>query len=425
MKNPFFYFVMIMLLLPAIVSAEWEVKTLGDMNTSIEGICFGRNIQGPSIKIYAGSSWGGDGTGYEWSYVDGSWIVEQIYSGLGVCYSPVVASLKDSDESRLYIGGYSYKRLNEIYHDGQSWGKTVVSGSEIEKIGCVRVAEGRNDGVKRLYISHVDAGANGGLYEISWDKGSGEWQRLKVYDRDVGEFAIANGRNDGVYRIYAGARNGGDGGIVEFTWNGSDYVKNVLAFDTILQNRIQTTHVGDGRGDGINRVYVNEWGGRLIELTYENPNWIPLQVAGNASIFYLTTGKLHPDNKSRLYAAIRSYGVYEYTWKESTYEESVDAISGATGKIIIGDGRNDGINRLYVGWGPTIAEVSYRNPSLCVGDIDLDGFVDESDLVVLLQNFGLVNCNPGITCDGDFDADNDIDGNDLAGIVEKFDTECR
>jgi hypothetical protein len=212
---------------------------------------------------------------------------------------------------------------------------------------------------------------------------------------------------------------------VEFTWNGSEYIKDVLMFGSILQDRIQTTYVGDGRGDLKNRVYVNEWGGRLFELTYENSSWIPLQVAGYSTRFYLTSGKLHPDNKSRLYASIKGEGVYEYSWNGTAYEESVDAMTGATGKIVIGNGRNDGTNRLYAGWNPTIAEVSYRNLSLCEGDFDLDGNVDESDLVVFAPDFGLTNCNQGVTCEGDFYSDNDVDGSDFAVFAADFNrTDC-
>jgi len=355
-----------MLFLPAALYAQWEVKTFGEASTFTEGICLGQGIRGEPIRLYAGSGWGGDGKGYEWTYANGSWTSEEIYSGHGVCYSPVVASVRGTGESQLYIGGYSDQRLYEIFYQGSNWGTAVVGGSEIDKIGCVRVGEGRNDGVKRLYMSNVDAGTEGGLYEFSWDEVNGEWQRLKIHNRDVGEFAIADGRNDGILRIYAGSRVGGDGGLVEFTWNGSEYVKVVLMFEGILQGRIQTTYVGDGRGDGKNRVYVNEWGGRLFELTYEDPSWIQLQVAGYATRFYLTSGIVRPDNESRVYASLKGSGVYEYTWNGTSYEESVDAVTAATGKIVIGDGRNDGKNRLYVGRGSrsplggSIAEVSHK-----------------------------------------------------------------
>jgi hypothetical protein len=416
-----------MLFLPAALYAQWEVKTFGEASNFTEGICLGRGIRGEPARLYAGSGWGGDGKGYEWTYANGSWTSQEIYSGLGICYSPVVASVRGTGQSLLYIGGYSDQRLYEVLYQGSDWETAVVGGSAIDKIGCVRVAEGRNDGVKRLYFSNVDAGAEGGLYELSWDEVNGEWQRLKIHSRDVGEFAIADGRNDGILRIYAGSREGGDGGLVEFTWNGSEYIKVVLMFEGILQGRIQATYVGDGRGDGKNRVYVNEWNGRLFELSYEDPSWVLIQVAGSATRFYLTSGILRADNKSRLYASLQSNGVYEYTWSGTTYEESVDAISAATGKIVIGDGRNDGKNRLYVGRGTrsplggAIAEVSYFNePELCEGNFDDDGYVDGSDLAVFAADFGRTDCAIGDTCEGDFDNDNDIDGSDLAVLATDF-----
>jgi hypothetical protein len=378
--------------------AQLEIRPIGPSSINSQGIWVGEGVRGPEVRVYAASGWGGNGRGYEWKYAAGTWESEEIYSGVGVAYSPMVAIAGEGGEKRLYVGSYSNKRLFEVSAEPGGWSTLSVPGSQIDNVVCVRAAAGRNDGVQRIYISHAGTSAEAGLYEFSWSDASASWERLKVHGRNVGEFAVADGRGDGVLRIYAGAREGGDGGLVEFTWDGSQYAGNVLRFDGILGGRIQTTYVGDGRGDGKNRVYVNEWGGPLHELSYEGGAWAPLKVAGAATRFYLASGRLRADNKPRIYAVVKKSGVFEHTWDGAGFEATVDAVTSATGKAVVADGRGDNKNRLYAGKGDgslfpgAIAEVSDPDPPEAVtggarflrGDSNADGEIDISDGVFVL-----------------------------------------
>jgi len=58
----------------------------------------------------------------------------------------------------------------------------------------------------------------------------------------------------------------------------------------------------------------------------------------------------------------------------------------------------------------------------CAGDINLDGFVNLTDLSILLSNFGIGSgATPG---DGDIDADGDVDLTDLSRLLAVFGTNC-
>ncbi|MBN1420202.1 MAG: hypothetical protein JXP34_15590 [Planctomycetes bacterium] len=212
------------------------------------------------------------------------------------------------------------------------------------------------------------------MYEFGWNGAEGTWERLKIHGREVGEFAIA-----------------------------------------------------DVRGDGTPRLYVNEWGRRLFELSWVDGAWIPIQVAGDALRFYLTAGRLRSDNRSRLYASAKGRGVYEYTWTGAEYAGSVDAITSATGRPTIGDGRDDGKNRLYVGHGDqspfpaAIAEVSDPNPPdsdlarrFLRGDAGADGEIDIGDAIFTLNH--LFASGPAPPCLDSADA-NDDGAENLADAV--------
>ena len=78
---------------------------------------------------------------------------------------------------------------------------------------------------------------------------------------------------------------------------------------------------------------------------------------------------------------------------------------------------------LYPGFWYTLeAAIS---PNDCLGDFDMDGDVDGSDLAVFAANFGRTDCASGPDCEGDFDGDNDVDGSDLAVFAADFGrTDC-
>jgi hypothetical protein len=420
---------------PIALPAQWETSTFGSGGSFTQGLCLGRAHPDGKVRLHALAGWGGDGKGLEWTYSDGVWSSVQVYSGLGVCYSPVVGAIRAPGESALYLGSYSEDQLFEYFRGAGGWSGGAIPGSRIAQYVCVRIAAGRNDGVPRLYASNADSGGPGGLSEFSWSPAGGAWEKLDVWSKDVGGFAVADGRGDGVLRIYAGSRSGGDGGFLEITWSGDRYAAEVIRLDGILTGRIQTTHAGDGRGDGKVRLYAHEWGGRLYELTFEGGSWTPLQVATGGNRFYLASGRLHPDNRSRLYSTIQGSGTYEHDWNGTGYTTSVDAITSATGMIAIGDGRNDGKNRLYIGRGDrspipaAVIELSDPDPpdadepvpasEFRRGDGNGDGDLDISDAVLVLF-FLFAGDQVAAGCEDALDADDTglIEVTDAVAILE-------
>jgi len=112
--------------------------------------------------------------------------------------------------------------------------------------------------------------------------------------------------------------------------------------------------------------------------------------------FYITSGSVRSDNKSRLYVSQTGQGLAEYTWNNAQAKfEKIDAITAATGGCAIGDGRGDGVNRLYVACG---SKGYYRQAAvveLSDTDSDVDGIPDCND-----------NC-PNLCNSQQFDADSD------------------
>lgn len=282
--------------------------------------------------------------GYEYSYSGSAWTPEHIFTATAYCSAPTITDLLADGSDTLYLGGWNNLGVLMMKYGG-GWPAYVVLPGSSDKgsILAMKAANGRNDGVTRLYVSHM---STSGLVEYSWNSGSSTYEALQLMGTNVGRVGIGQGRNDGVNRIYAVERGGVN--VHEFTWNGSAFEDSVIFTGSAVSNG--SAHVGDGRGDGVQRVYV--WAGGLYELTWQGGAWMAQTMnPDNLERYYIYTGSIRHDGEPCVYVSVKGQGLYEYVWSESGTTYEVDAISAATGGCVIGAGRGDGKNRLYVARG--------------------------------------------------------------------------
>ncbi|OGS22694.1 MAG: hypothetical protein A2252_03730 [Elusimicrobia bacterium RIFOXYA2_FULL_39_19] len=285
--------------------------------------------------------------------------------------------------------------INNQFLFSAEWKRDTV-GSGNGKMQHIAVGDGRNDGTNRIYIANDE----GSMYEFSWVQGTG-WKKVKMGDADVSAVAIAKGRNDGINRVYAcndslyefsfsgsswtkaliatgthGRITAGDGrndGKIrlysqhyEFSWTGSNWTQGNFNYGT-------STHwyggviVGNGRSDGVNRVYVvidsAETGpntqSELAEYTWNGSSWNGSIVSLIGGSFYSPiVGKGRNDSKNRVYVVeIPSKQLSEYSWNTSLWNKIDIAEVGASYDYTMAKGRNDGNNRFYCVEGSAVNEV--------------------------------------------------------------------
>ena len=84
-------------------------------------------------------------------------------------------------------------------------------------------------------------------------------------------------------------------------------------------------------------------------------------------------------------------------------------------------------NTYTMNWGGSYAGMQHYGVTIvqldsvvvaCQGDLDADGYVNESDLEVFAEDFGRTDCSAD--CEGGFDPDGDVDGSDLATFAAVF-----
>ncbi len=282
--------------------------------------------------------------GYEFSFDSGSWRAEAIVQTEAYCVSPVVADLEQKGMNTLLLGGWESTGVRMYrYTDGWALVGVLPGSAGKGSILCMKIGDGRNDGVTRLYVSHW---SESGLVEYSWNKETNRYTSKPLFNQSAGRFAIGQGRNDGRNRIYAVQRGGLD--LHEFSWNGQGFDDTIIFHGSHKSNG--SVHIADGRGDRKNRIYA--WAGGLFELTWDNGVWSSLVLdRKNMSRYYINAGSVRRSQKPSIYVSAKKRGLYQYTWSASESRYDVDVISGATGSCAIADGRGDGKKRLYVGRG--------------------------------------------------------------------------
>ncbi len=328
-----------------IVSAEpvsdMSVVRLGEgMRVKSDGL-FIFQSGGTAGHFLVEQAWDGDAR--LWRFINGVWKSERLYKGLGQCFSPLVYDFDGDGAYSVFIGSWEKAAgVHEIplQKDGRPSGIIrILPGSDAcGKILCLRVGDGRGDGLARLYVGSEENG--GGLHEFTWKQGIG-WTRIRIHTGHVGEFAIGDGRGDGVRRIYAGDR---DGQLYEFTWRKNHWQKQDVPLPA---KNVRTVALGDGRGDSKPRLYVNAGSGSF-EVEYGDGQWHARRIGRDGARYYFAIGRTAGE-KPGVYSPVQGVGLFEWRWRNGAYSETqVDAVTSATGQVAVGDGRGDGIQRLYV-----------------------------------------------------------------------------
>ncbi len=264
--------------------------------------------------------------------------------------------------SRLCLIVFAMVGISMLY--GQ-WNKSLV-GTAPDVLNLIRVGDGRNDGVQRVYAICEDAH----VYEWTYT-GSG-WQRADLGPMPGSGWClgidIGKGKNDGLNRIYATRI---DGNIHEYFYNGSQWVRTSLGNPN---STIYGVCVGAGRNDGINRVYASGDGVPPVEYSWNGTNWIKDTVqSANLQQWIPTVGPGRNDGINRLYlpnSMGSTYTVAEYTWTGSSYTRSdLPVVGGNPLCVAIGSGRNDGVNRVYASSRAKVYEFTYQSGSWQTVDI--------------------------------------------------------
>ena len=269
------------------------------------------------------------------------WNIDQVgtQTGLGLMDIEMAEGRNDGLQ-RIYVSSNA-GNIYEWSYNG-IWSSTLVSDGKHAGLINMAIGNGRNDGQNRLYFNEHTAG--GRIFEMSWNGTS--WTENLVTTLDAQNsptsIIVGDGRGDGVGRLYVG---GHPWGVTEYTWSGNSW-----SIDTVLTTSFSESdgEIGNARNDGKNRLYIN--GDCPIEADYNN-TWSDQYIAACAPQVWadaLHIGKGRNDGIMRLYSNTEVGGKREFTWNGSSWNEVLISANGGRGDVHLSALRADGLNRLYV-----------------------------------------------------------------------------
>lgn len=206
---------------------------------------------------------------------------------------------------------------------------------------------------------------------VAWGPLSAAWNHSSTLS-DGGHAGVAVGRGTNhptdnfVYGGFGGdATNGGP--LREFSWNGSSFTSR--AVETSAAPLLSNPVIGNGRNDGggaTHRLYavIDKGSGGLSVFEFSGAGYSSTTVAsltGDASgptAAYLILGDGRGDGTNRLYVSYNtdasggdsiSGAVAEFTWNGAVWVSTLNIVTtgGTFGPLAIGDGRNNFTNSLY------------------------------------------------------------------------------
>jgi len=157
----------------------------------------------------------------------------------------VASTASGSYEARFSAGAWTMTRLGD-------------NGD----IANLSVGIGRTDGIPRVYTA---VRITGQIREFTWN-GTG-WTTTLSASVPAGEWLIhanvADGRGDGVNRVYA---SGSAGNLFEFTWNGASW--DALTLSGGGSSYMYGFFFGNGRNDGKTRLYASSFNHNVYEYSF-------------------------------------------------------------------------------------------------------------------------------------------------------------
>jgi len=257
--------------------------------------------------------------------------------------------------ARLYATQITTNTVKEFTYDGD-WANTSNISLPFYAEGALVLGDGRSKGSAHLYVGEFSGG--GSVSEFTWDgaswtntpMGSGRQQLLAAADGDP--------RSDGILHLYFATGSSPPTNVaLEYTFDGATWgVAPIPSPIADVTNGSFGVAVGDGRNDTVERIYEGVIGANeyLYEFSWNGAGWDASEVAligglPAAQIMGVVVGDGQNDGINRVYALVRGSGVREFSYDGATWAQTAEIpIGPEVFGIAMGDGQNDLTNRLYI-----------------------------------------------------------------------------
>jgi hypothetical protein len=289
---------------------------------------------------------------YEFTWNGSGWTKDTLAEQ--PCYSRAITAGYGRNDSicRLYTGSTFRGDIDEFTFNGSSWDSAKVKIGNYEDIRCLEIGDIKNDDTLRLVAGCYDSTTIAYTYE----EGGGIWKvdTLGIKRQIVQDISIGKGRNDDTNRVYV---NGGPFWIEYSYRNDWDTTFHLHSYETT------GIMIADVKIDGTNRLYLSRAGHGLWEYEWDGMEWLESDTVDTNFAERITMGDGRNDGKQRIYAGyfcmalgdtLSDFYVFEYSYEGGEWvKDTLDTLAYNFGfnfyimSVVVGDARNDGKNRVY------------------------------------------------------------------------------
>ncbi len=267
----------------------------------------------------------------------------------------------------LACGAYT---VGEFTFSGGTW---IYSDTITLPLYGERMAlgKGRNDGLNRLYVGGFYGSPGSGM-EFTYTGNDWQYTDMGASGQQLIEVIVGSGRNDDTNRVYfACGSTPPQVAAREYSYRGSWVIDAIGSSHGGFG-----TDIGPGRNDGVNRIFKSQ-SNNINEYTWTNGQWVSTPVGSvPTQPMKILVGKGRNDDTNRVYVLSRYSGIFEYTYQNNNWVNTATITVGAHNfNMAIGNGQNDGKVRLYVAnyTPPEVYEVSYESNNWVVRNIGTPG----------------------------------------------------
>jgi|GEM_PF-3930382 len=320
-----------------LVSGFW-IKDSFPAPIPIIDITIGKARNDDTNRVYASVFFNGI---LEFTYRNSIWTVETIpYLNTEL----EIGNIRGDDTIRLY--GCATQTIYELTYRNGLWECDVI-GTIIDPIQSyiydLKIGPGRNDDTNRIYLGHW----NTKLYELSFRNGN--WVKDSILPSlgGVENIVIGPGRNDGINRVYLAA---GANVLCELTYSLTGWQIENFAW---VPGTYTGIALGSGRNDNVNRIYswsvTEPQGYNLYEWT--GPLWTGVILGeGRGNGAEVCVSSRGNEDSLKVYG-FTGPNVYEFSYNTNWQQFSIDSVAAGNYTLNVGSGRNDSLQRVYVGCG--------------------------------------------------------------------------
>ena len=301
--------------------------------------------------------------------------------------------------------------LTQFTKEGSEWEKSIVDvfsyswdSGQFVSVSHMVLGDADNDGKEEIWLSlQTDQSGTEKLLQYKWTGES--WIRTGIAGiASPDRLVVGDANNDSLNEVYVSSEKTEVHQIMHLAGSWASLEVAVLSAWAI-----RDLQIGDGDNDGLRELYVGDaqssYCGDIYSFEWVNGQWTSTLIAADQAMNYIAVADGDNDGENELYVTTSGHGNYpfddcdewtelhEYEWNGASWVDNivfdVGAYGGAIYGMAVGDGNNNGSNKVYVNHVDGFKQFAFSGGTWSQEVIEIDNI---GGGYVIASISGLSNC---------------------------------